>query len=930
MIRAGSRKADSEDGESDVEHQGESGKGHVTEVEVRTLDIKTDPQSEDSNDPLLNDKTCVCVQMEQIPTPKKEHVLYLHNQHSPLQSTIPPECFESNSQMDKDDLNTEPKPFHINDMYRNELDSNPMEKKAPSEENQISSLCRSLSSVSGKETLEERAERILGIPFLDCITMQQPEEASSFLGFCVEDPEVKPFNIDERIPDDQRKEEQNELEAVKSVGASCLQENDVGNDLAENEDGRDCAGLQDQVSNTSQANNIDSQLESDIKPLSATEMTENALKPVTTEKEEQDTSSHHSSQFLSPPNDLSNSSLCSPFPDLEAPSPDLPLMLSSSDPTHLLHISKSEMEDSPDPELITLKSAGSPGSENSSLPHDPSPLSSASTDFSPSPSPLDFIYQIAEAVSAVGIRDEEGKTSQQINNVISDTFEDVVKEITEEIVSQQVESAQTDDATSVQESDVTDEQQTKEADKSPTDNIMEQAVVPSKENAKEVDILEERLECLEVEDGVCVKETCSTEEQLSPEEVHEEPTGCLDQSISQEHDTDSETLTEALQQQFDNGQEKDSYIQESDMTEEQSHIEADEDPAVQEQTQSTENDAQSEIEIKILQDIQPHSETFKSSPPSPSDSDCEGSQSASDVLSPPEHCPTPNISNKTDIEFDSLLEMDSVCPSALNPDAGTAAGIQEMVHPTLHQDSCEEPIEFSSSSCTDSPLLLLSSSSTLLPQEDSVSYDPDLTLKEEPEYPMSLWDAVNRIRKHTAPDSENEEEEVSELWDPENGGEDLGLPDIVVGIKSSKRKVFDGFNVLTAGSGEDKEEEQIKKDPCHEEPSAYAEEDTLSCSSHGSGDTVIEAEEDEVEEMPNDDGTESKTGEDDRMAEEEQCSSVEVEGAAKEKYPVEEEYITSRAVEMAQTGPEENEKVVLMTSEVSDEAIVESEPVKEI
>ncbi|KAK1900885.1 Serine/threonine-protein kinase Nek1 [Dissostichus eleginoides] len=424
-------KADSEDGESDVLlNQGGSGKVHPIDVEVRKLDIKKTPQSEDSNNPLLIDATCICVQMEQIPSPKKEHVLYSHTQHSPLQSTTSPECFESNSQMDKDDLNTEPKPFLINDMLKNEFDSDPMEKKAPEEESIISSLGMSFSSVFEKETLEERAERILGIPLLDCIIMQQPEDASSLLGFSVENQEVKPStikdtDIDEQIPDDQREEEPNQFKAVKTEVDVCSQENDVANDQAEIEDGRGCAEPQDQVSNTSQVNNIDSQLKSDIKPLSAIEMIENPLKPVTTEQEEKDTSPHYPSQCLWPFNDLSNSSLCSPFPDFEAPSPDLPLMLSSSDPTHLLHISNSEIEEGPDPELIALNSAEShaPCSENSSLPQNPSSLSPASTDFPPTPSPLDFINQTAESVSDIEVQDEEGETSQLINE-ISDTFED--------------------------------------------------------------------------------------------------------------------------------------------------------------------------------------------------------------------------------------------------------------------------------------------------------------------------------------------------------------------------------------------------------------------------------------------------------------------------------------------------------------------------
>eukprot|EP00064_Thunnus_orientalis_P004095 superscaffoldBa00000361_g4106 len=188
-----------------------------------------------------------------------------------------------------------------------------------------------------------------------------------------------------------------------------------------------------------------------------------------------------------------------------------------------------------------------------------------------------------------------------------------------------------------------------------------------------------------------------------------------------------------------------------------------------------------------------------------------------------------------------------------------------------------------------SPIILPPSSSTPPPpEEESGSISSDLPHKEEPQYPKSLWDAVNRIRKHTAPDSENEEEEVSELWDPESVGEDLGCLDVVVDLNpenvmsyysevkqkatvSSPRKkttgekeIFDEAGqqkVSEKGSVENVEVGQIKQDPCHEEPTRHAEEDTLSCSSissHDSGDTVIVADEDEAEETMLDVVTESK------------------------------------------------------------------------
>ncbi|TDH14325.1 hypothetical protein EPR50_G00041190 [Perca flavescens] len=866
-------KANGEERELDGVHkQEDSSKVNPIDVEVRRLDTETDTESEDSKVLLVIDTTCVVVKMELIPSPKKEHVHYLHTEHSPIdiQSTGSPECVQSNSQLNRDattDQNSESNPFQINGRPETKLNSDLIEKKAPEGESQISSFCTSSSSVSERETLEERAERILGIPLDDCITMQQPEDATLLLDLCVEDQEVEPSpvkdnNVDdavEQIPEDTKEEEQsqNQLEVGQTEEAVCSQENDDAKDQAANEGAEDFAGLQ--VSNLSEEN--DSQLEIDIKPSPEIEMTEDPLlKPAseegTTEQEENqpienDTSSHHPSKGLSPPSKLSYTSSLSPSPDCEAPNPALSLMISSSELTPLMHISESNIEEGPDPELTALNSAENLAlhPETSSLPYTPSPLPPGSNDFSPSsiphtdhspsPRPLDLIDQTAEAVFSVEDQVKEDDTSQLINEEISDPFEDPAKDMTEELLlQQQFESGQPDDDACVNDSNVTDEQQTEEADKDPTGHTMEQILKISKENTMEVDIMQQQLECALAEDVTSVKES---------------------------HMTDDD----------------------------------------------------------------------------PTDSECEVSQSP-DVLSPSKLSSRRHTSNESDAEFITLLEMDSVFPPALNPDAAPAAGIPETVLPPLHLDSCEESLHFSYSSCTDSPTELPSSSSTPPLQEGSGSVDPDSTLKEDPQYPKSLWDAVNRIRKHTAPDSENEEEEVSELWDPESVVEDL---DVIVGIHT-ERIVFDGAgqqNVSAEGSVEDVEVGQIQADPCHEEP-LHAEEDTLSCSStcsQGSGDTVIVADEDEVEESPPDAGTESK-------AEGERCFSAKVkdETAAKEEGDnngdesvtnkssqreeclVEVANITMQAVETTETEQGEKEGVVSVPTEVSDEGMIESMSLK--
>ncbi|XP_034726632.1 uncharacterized protein si:ch211-159e12.5 isoform X2 [Etheostoma cragini] len=815
-------KANSEERESDGLHKQEDlSKVNPIDVEVRRLDIETDKDSENSKVLLVIDTTCVVVKMELIPSPKKEHVHYLHPEQSPLdiQSTVSPECLQSNSQLNQDvttDQNSESNLFQFNERPETKLHSGLIEKKATEEESKISSFCMSSSSVSERETLEERAERILGIPLDDCVTKQQREDSKLILDSCVEDQEVQPSpikdkNVDdaaEQIPEYTKEEEQsqNQFEVGQTEEAACLQENDGAIDQAANEGAEDFAGLQVQVSNLSEEN--DCQLKTDIQPSPEIEMTEDPLlEPArdegsTEQEENQPIENHTSSKCLSPPSNLSYSSSLSPSPDCEVPNPTFSLMLSSSDLVPFMHILESNIEEGPDPELNALTSTENLAlhPETSSLHYTPSTLPSRSnnfslssiphTDQSPSPSPLDLIDQTAEALFSVEDQVKEEEASQLINNI--------AKEMKEELLlQQQFESGQPDDDACVNESTVTNEQQTEEANKDPTGYTMEPILKISKENGMEVDILQQQHGYVLAEDATSVKESHMTEEQL-PKEVDDDPTGLLEQTVSQQYMTDTQIQKEVniLRQQFDD--------------EEQSQKEADEEPTgFIEQTLSTENatDSQTQIDINILQDIEPQTETSNSSPPSTSDSDCQVSQSP-DVLSPSKLSSWQDTSNESDAELVTILEMDSVRLPALNPDAAPAAGIPKTVPPPLHMDSCEEPLQFSYPFSTDSSTEL---PSTPPLQEGSGSVDPDLTIKEEPQYPKNLWDAVNRIRKHTAPDSENEEEEVSELWDPESVVEDL---DVIVGIHSN-RIDFDGAGqqeVSTERSVVDVEVGQIQAD----------------------------------------------------------------------------------------------------------------------
>lgn len=805
-----SYKVQSEDSESDIPPNKEGGtKSHP----VRRPDIKTDTESEESKGLLVIDTSCVVVKMELIPSPKKEHVHYsdytAQTEHNALdiQSTTFP---EANKQVEATDQNTEKKSLHINDKPGTDqaCHSDPTEERATKNESEISSLCMLTSSAS--ETLEERAQRILGIPLYDCVTEQQPGDATSTIPdtrVAELDGGVKPsptslHDAVGQISEGTTEEEQlhNQLEIDQTEDAVGLKESD---DEVASEDGEDVAVSQEQPY-MSKENDVDSQLETEMPE--ETQMTEDKQfesgsgddKTKKSLEENHPVENDSSCQHFSSPEDLSNSTV-----------------LSHSD--LLSYISESKTEGGLNHEMAVLDTAQilDPYAEISPLrvPYAllenlPSPLLPESigssidptshTDHSPSPPPpppLPYsIDQDIEATLAItSCTENQDELLQIIENENDSNLEDLVKDTT---VEQQSEDDQTDDAACVEDCNVIAEQQTEELDPG---HLLEQTIEIHKNN----EILQLQLKCVKTEDVFCVEQCSMTETQMQRED--KSPVHFLEMTTNQDNMTDSQINT---QEHLHNDKDGDASRVESYVTEEQP-----EDNPVG----------------PLKQEI-----------------DWEVSQSPLDVLSHSELPSPPHMSHQSASEPVSLLEMDYFCPSALNPTSDNE--IPETV-PTVHLDCIEAFLPSSPSySLSD-----LSSSCAAPLLEEGQSISLDLLDKDEPQYPMSLWDAVNRIRKHTAPDSENEEEDVSELWDPESLGEDLVCPGVATD-RNSRKMVFDEAGQQEVEEAEEStvgvEVGQIQQNACDEEQSGHVEEDTLSCTStnsHSSGDTVIIAEEDQTE-----------------------------------------------------------------------------------
>lgn len=924
--------ASNKEGESDTLHDREaSTEVPLNDTEGKTLEMENGAtESEDCKCTAAPDTSCVVVKMELISSPKKEHVHYLDStpdpEHSPpdIQTTVSADYVQSNSQSNQDlttDQTAETAPVHSTEWPESELGSGLKKEETLEDENEISIPSMSSFSVSERESMEERAQRILGIPLDDGFTEQQSDDAMSL----TKDTEVEPLLTKETGSDNTAKEilkevsqeepSQTQLDDAQTKDAVCLQESEDTSKIDENKDAEVLAGPQEEMSPVYEVNNNVLKCETGKRDLPESEKTdylclksdreEDKTMQVQTENApvENEATTEELSQCSSSPTE---------FPSLLSPSSD------SKPPDGALFLSKSDLEEEPDPELMTLNPPENPTLYHSSTPETlsqgpelppqtdllDSPGSPPHADHSPNPSPIPSPLELTNENTEEGSRtmdqDEKGETLHMTNSEVSDVIRGFAEDETEEVASQEhFDGGELVDVGCVEEVYVANEDKTKGTNKCQRDDTMEEMLKISQDKTTEVDILHQQHECVKEQHCFCVEEGSMIAEQESeevkvnsveqiktlqtvnkvplesqslpqladsytdrsqhPKEV-ERTTGLSEQPVSREKTSDipSEMEVNIMHEEHSNDQEDKACAVEMYMTEEHLQNEAIEDSSAQlEETVSKEDaaDFQSRVEKENLQNIKPKTIFSISSPTSPSDTDVL----LSSELPSPAH-----LSPNSDTEVVSLVKTNTVS------EAVPAAAITESVSLCLHLVS-------SSPSADSSPILLPHSSPPLPPVEcESVNS----LLKEDPQYPKSLWDAVNRIRKHTAPDSENEEEEVSELWDPESVGEDVACPGLAQDMHFEKRSTDKGGHEEGSREGglDSAESGDIQQFPCDAELLEHAAEDTLSCSSassHGSEDTVIIADE-EVEDMSSNTGTAIKTMNEAEEAKEDQCCPLEV------------------------------------------------------
>lgn len=733
--------------------------------EARTEDVEE--ESEDAKGPLTADATCVVVKLEQIPSPKKQHVHFFDTaphleRGEDIQSTLSQECVQSDSQPNrgrKTEDNTKLELLLDTEKPDTEPDSDIVDK-VKTEQRTISDPCAT-SSVSDRETLAERAERILGIPLNESITEQQPEDAESLKNKTDESftAEVKE---NEASAEDNTEEEhsQNQLELDQTT---CLPETDEAKKQA------DVTGGQD--SSVRPETPIRASDEDDDRKIDA-DRDENA-------NEQGDNESTVVEDNTSPPE-----SWPSPSPDCQRPDILLPPVPSSSNPAPILENPESKRNDL---ELTAISapanvSSAQTPSQQSASPHPQDPQNTTTCELDNQPQPVSDVLDLAE----------DGKTSQMTNGEISEETEHVPVDETEEL--QQDEIRELAEVNGEREPDLDDEPQVEEG------GVLLDCGVEETETPAEVS-----QNLSQDEDSICTPESPRTEEQLSEdteeenteqiqpleeskkdiihavclqpagmftddmEPLKEVETGLLDQTTSHQNNHQTVHSQEII------------ILQLCDTEDASIHKEISDEPSEgatgdPEQVTGKENSSEAHVDTENQQEPNP-------------------SNSSPDVaMPPPSELPAPSHGADKDIAPSVTTD-----PS---PDAADAVTIETDISP-LYWAPCEESQMLSSSS--ESLPVPITSSSPPQAQEGNESVPSDSTPSEEPQYPKSLWDAVNRIRKHTAPDSENEEEEVSEMWDPENVGEDFG------GLQGAQDTVAEKKEVLDE-SVKDDEAKQTQKE----------------------------------------------------------------------------------------------------------------------
>ncbi|XP_029682165.1 uncharacterized protein [Takifugu rubripes] len=743
------------------------------QAEVRTEDVEE--ECEGAKRSLTVDTTCVVVKMEQIPSPKKEHVHYFdtvpHPEHSEdVQSAFSHECFQSNIQPDRGgrtEQNAELDPPFDTEKPDAEPDSDILDKVEP-EQRTISDPCAS-PSVPDRETLAQRAERILGIPLNESVSEQQPEDAASlknesFFEVNGSGSSVEEENSQNQLEFDQTRflpenvEAQNAADVKGGPDSSVPSETPIGAS-DEDDDPKNEAGSDEH----------------------ANEQRENGSTPL-----EDNASPPH----LSPSTD----SWPSPSPDSQGPVLPPPPVSSSSDPAPILEHPESQCNDleltAPTAAPANVFSAQSPSQQSAALPsQDPQ---GAATD--------ELENQTQPVISVLDLG-EDGKTPRLTNGEISEEFEEAPVDEPEELVfQQQDEISEPAQVNGVRETNLEDEHETEEGE------VLVGAGVEETESSA---LVTQNLS--QDEESVCTAESPRTEEQLSEdtEEEHAEQIQPLDESEKDIIHAASLQPAGLCTDDMEPLKEVESGLLEETTSPENKHQPIQSQEILILQPCDTED-------ASILKEItEEPSEGATGDPASLPEQDM-GYRNTSEALTDTEKQKELDPSNSpSDVVILPLPELPApshgsdkdVAPSVTtdpSSDAADAVTIETDISP-LCRASGEKSQNLSSSSD-----LLPVPPTCFLPsplQEGNESVPSVLPLSEEPHYPKSLWDAVNRIRKHTAPDSENEEEEVSEMWDPENAGEDSG------GLHGAQDTKAEMKEVPADQSVEDAKAKQAQQDP---------------------------------------------------------------------------------------------------------------------
>ncbi|XP_043979183.1 uncharacterized protein si:ch211-159e12.5 [Gambusia affinis] len=693
-------------------NQDESGdvRSQSTDFEKNKVDIAEN--SEDMKGLLVIDASCVVVKVEMIPSPKKEQVHYMDSTAHDEGRTS-----ESNSQVYQD-VATDPSNESLQRYEDPEAHLDPIHLKKQEDKESGNSLSGVQSSlVSERETLEERAERILGIPLHD--DEQQTDDEEPLIDLCKEE------QSEEAEPPDSG-------QTVEDTAEVLLVDKDDNRKLLASEDNKDFTASQQPASTMTESDNTESQLETN-NTSTKNEMKKERRGEYTCGEIENEEHLVDLSNTYSLSSDSSDSSIQEGAgSELDAQSVDLTPHSDASPPVF-------------------------PESPNS-------PLSSTlSEECLPSPPPLEVLFLEADMESGAEPKHSEDKMSDSAEN---GSLVTEMKEVLPHLLNLQCDNTFC----------VTEKEQTAVNDLSRAEAKYE-----------DLNISAQQLGCAQTEGATYANKdqdlqladsNFSDPTVETSEDNEENPRTCEseDYSFLPKYDLKDNVLCKT----------------EIDVILEPSHRNPDLTASPLKETTSNERDKFTQIQLNTSQNSQ--DECLDDT--CPSSGEVLNKLLISDISSSPQE---PDRDRAPPSETES-----TGCP--LSIDITAAPDIVGNLSNYFYLDSCKESSQLT----------------TFLSQEEDVSpkFSPTSGQKRESQYPKSLLDVVSRIRKHTAPDSESEEEEVSEQWD-------LSCLDVVADTKSEKNFSDELQAVLKHNTGEaDKESE------------GHAEEDTMSCSSHVSEGTI--------------------------------------------------------------------------------------------